>query len=40
MYDQEQELVIYQTLSKYQIAPRMYAHGEGWRLGEWHVRHR
>mmetsp|Transcript_91271 Transcript_91271/g.199939 ORF Transcript_91271/g.199939 Transcript_91271/m.199939 type:complete len:482 (+) Transcript_91271:128-1573(+) len=36
LYDQEQELDIFRTLSKYQIAPKMYANGDGWRIEEWH----
>lgn len=36
LYDQEKEMSIFLTLSKYQIAPKMYANGEGWRIEEWH----
>jgi len=36
LYDGEQELNIFKTLSKYQIAPKMYANGDGWRIEEWH----
>jgi len=35
-YDTELEFRIFNMLSGYQIAPRMYAFGDGWRIEEWH----
>jgi choline kinase len=36
LYDGELELKIVQMLSEYQVAPTIYANGEGWRIEEWH----
>lgn len=36
LYDSEVEFKVFQTLASYQIAPRMFAHGDGWRIEEWH----
>mmetsp|Transcript_53578 Transcript_53578/g.120820 ORF Transcript_53578/g.120820 Transcript_53578/m.120820 type:complete len:464 (+) Transcript_53578:60-1451(+) len=36
LYDTDLELRTVQMLSKYQVAPRIYASGDGWRIEEWH----
>lgn len=36
LYDQELEFRIFKMLASYQIAPRLYANGDGWRIEEWH----
>jgi len=36
LYDQALELKIFNMLAEYQVAPRMYAHGDSWRIEEWH----
>jgi len=36
LFDQDLELRIFKVLSAFQIAPRMYSSGNGWRIEEWH----
>ena len=35
-YDTQEELKHFTLLSDYRIAPRLIAHGDGWRVEEWH----
>ncbi len=35
-YDPAVEVQTFEMLSRYRIAPAMYARGEGWRIEEWH----
>lgn len=37
LYDEDLEFTIFKLLASYQIAPNMYAHGDGWRIEEWHA---
>eukprot|EP00658_Telonema_sp_P-2_P006733 TRINITY_DN1253_c0_g1_i19.p1 TRINITY_DN1253_c0_g1~~TRINITY_DN1253_c0_g1_i19.p1 ORF type:complete len:195 (-),score=58.53 TRINITY_DN1253_c0_g1_i19:160-744(-) len=36
LYDPKAELHIFDTLSKYRIAPELIGTGDGWRIEEWH----
>lgn len=36
LYDGKLEMRIVETLSRYQIAPKIFASGDGWRIEEWH----
>jgi len=36
LIDSELEIEMFKTLSNYQIAPKMYGNGDGWRIEEWH----
>eukprot|EP00929_Paragymnodinium_shiwhaense_P028965 TRINITY_DN16704_c0_g1_i2.p1 TRINITY_DN16704_c0_g1~~TRINITY_DN16704_c0_g1_i2.p1 ORF type:complete len:493 (-),score=115.42 TRINITY_DN16704_c0_g1_i2:313-1791(-) len=36
-YDPANEFEIFNLLSRYRIGPQLFAHGDGWRIEEWHM---